>query len=149
MKTSEICRKQVVVSKRSTPLDEVARLMRKGHVGCVVVLEEGDGKLPVGIVTDRDLVIEVMAPGLDARDLTAGDVMTTSPAVTRETDDVLWALKTMRDRGIRRLPVVDEAGTLKGIVAMDDVMENVGVALGDIVQALGTERSVENWRRAS
>jgi CBS domain-containing protein len=135
MKTSEICRKQVVVSKRSTPLDEVARLMRKGHVGCVVVLEEGDGKLPVGIVT--------------ARDLTAGDVMTTSPAVTRETDDVLWALKTMRDRGIRRLPVVDEAGTLKGIVAMDDVMENVGVALGDIVQALGTERSVENWRRAS
>jgi CBS domain-containing protein len=149
MKTSEICRKQVVVAKRATPLDEVARLMRKGHVGCVVVLEEAEGRLPVGIVTDRDLVIEVLAPGLDARTLTAGDVMSTSPAVTRETDDVLWALKTMRERGIRRLPVVDEAGTLKGIVSMDDLMEHVAVGLDDIVQALGTERTVENWRRAS
>jgi CBS domain-containing protein len=71
MKAADICRKQVVVAKRATPVDEVARLMRKGHVGSVVVLEEGDGKLPLGIVTDRDLVMEVMAPGLDARTLTA------------------------------------------------------------------------------
>ena len=149
MKTSELCRKQVVVASRSTPLDEVARLMRKNHVGCVVVLEDGDGNLPVGIVTDRDLVVEVIAAGLDARTVTAAEVMTTSPAVTREGDDVFWALKTMRDRGIRRLPVVDDAGALKGIVALDDLMEHVGVALGDIVQALGTERSVEGWRRAS
>ena len=55
----------------------------------------------------------------------------------------------MRDRGIRRLPVVDDAGTLKGIVTMDDVMEHLAVGLGDIVQALGAERSVESWRRAS
>ena len=149
MNTSEICRKQVVVARRSTPLDEVARLMRKDHVGCVVVLEQGDGRLPVGIVTDRDLVIEVLAAGLDARSLTAADVMTTSPVVTRETDDVSWALKTMRDRGIRRLPVVDDAGALTGIVSMDDLMEHVAVGINDIVQALGTERSVESWRRAS
>jgi CBS domain-containing protein len=149
MKTSDVCRKQVVVARRSTPLDEIARLMRKGHVGCVVIVEDGDGKLPVGIVTDRDLVVEVIAPALDARTLTAGDVMTTSPAVTRETDDTLWALKIMRDRGIRRLPVVDEAGTLKGIVTMDDLMEQVANGLSDIVQAFGTARSVETWRRAS
>jgi CBS domain-containing protein len=149
MKISEISRKQVIVASRSTPLTQVAQLMRKGHVGCVVVLEEGAGKLPVGIVTDRDLVVEVLAPGVDALTLTAGDVMTTSPAVARETDDALWALKTMRDRGVRRLPVVDEAGALKGIVSMDDLLEHVAVGLSDIVQALGTERSVESWRRAS
>jgi CBS domain-containing protein len=149
MRNFEICSKPVVVAKRSTPLAEVARLMRKGHVGCVVVLEEGEGKLPVGIVTDRDLVVEVLAANVDPGKLVAGDVMTTSPAVTRDTDDVLWALKTMRDRGIRRLPVVDEAGMLNGIISMDDVIEHIAVGLGDLVQALGTERSVESWRRAS
>ena len=148
MKTGEICRRQVIVAKRSTPLTELAQLMRKNHVGSVVILEEGEARLPVGMVTDRDLVMEVIAAGLDARTLTAGDVMTTSPAVTRREDDALWALKTMRDRGIRRLPVVDESGALVGIVSLDDLVEHVGGALADIVQALGTERSVENWRRA-
>ena len=105
--------------------------MRKGHVGSVVVLD-GDGRKPVGILTDRDLVVEVMAPGLDARTITAGDIMTASPAVTREDDDALWALKTMRERG----------------VSMDDLMERFGSALGDVVQALGTERAVESKRRA-
>ena len=148
MKTGDICKRQVVVARRSTPLTEVAQLMRKNHVGSVVILEEGEARLPIGIVTDRDITVQVVAPGLDARTMTAGDVMTVSPAVARREDDALWALKIMRDRGIRRLPVVDDAGALAGIVSLDDLMEHVGGALGDIVQALGTERSVENWRRA-
>ena len=147
MKSGDICKRQVVVARRATPLREVAQLMRKGHVGSVVVLEEGEGRLPVGILTDRDLVVEVMAQGLDARTVTAGDVMTTSPAVTREGDDALWALKTMRDRGIRRLPVVDDSGAVTGIVSMDDMMERFGSALSDIVQALGNARSIEGSRR--
>jgi CBS domain-containing protein len=147
MKSSDICRRQVVVAERSTPLQEVAQLMRKGHVGSVVVVD-GEGRRPVGIVTDRDLVVEVMAPGLDSRTITAGDVMSTSPAVTHEDDDALWALKTMRERGVRRLPVVDEAGAMTGIVSMDDLVERFGSAMGDVVQALGTERAVESWRRA-
>jgi CBS domain-containing protein len=148
MKTGDICKRQVIVARRDTPLDQVAQSMRKNHVGCVVVIDESEARRPIGIVTDRDLVVEVIAPGLDPRSVTAGDIMTTSPAVTRREDDSLWALKTMRDRGIRRLPVVDEAGALYGIVSLDDLVEHVGVALGDIVQALGTERNVENWRRA-
>lgn len=148
MKTGEICKRQVVVAKRSAPLTEIAQLMRKNHVGSVVIVEDADARRPIGIITDRDLVVEVIAPGLDARAVTAGDIMTASPAVARKDDDALWALKTMRDRGIRRLPVVDESGALVGIVSLDDLVEHVGVALGDIVQALGTERSVENWRRA-
>ena len=147
MKSGDICRRQVVVAERSTPLNEVAQLMRKEHVGSVVVLDDG-GRKPLGIVTDRDLVVEVMAPGLDARTITAGEVMTPSPAVTHENDDALWALKTMRERGVRRLPVVDEAGAMTGIVSLDDLMERFGSAFGDVVQALGTERAVETWRRA-
>jgi CBS domain-containing protein len=148
MKTGDICTRKVVVARRSTALVDVAVLMRKNHVGSVVIVEEGDGKLPVGIVTDRDLVVEVIAAGLDAHTVTAGEVMSASLAVVRRDDDALWALKIMRDRGIRRLPVVDEAGAMVGIVSLDDLMEHVGTALGDIVQALGSERNIENWRRA-
>lgn len=148
MRIGDICKRNVVVARRSTPLDEIAQLMRKNHVGCVVIIEQGTGRLPIGIVTDRDLVVEVMAPGLAAGTLSAGDVMTTSPVTAREGDDALWALKTMRDRGVRRLPVVDDSGSMTGIITMDDLLEHVGTALGDIVQALGTGRSVEKWRRA-
>lgn len=148
MKTGDICKRQVIVAKRDAPLEQVAQSMRKNHVGCVVVVDESEARRPIGIVTDRDLVVEVIAPGLDPRTVTAGDIMTASPAVTGKEDDALWALKTMRDRGIRRLPVVDDAGALYGIVALDDLVEHVGIALGDIVQALGTERNVESWRRA-
>jgi CBS domain-containing protein len=148
MKTGDICKRVVVVARRSTPLNDVAQLMRKNHVGSVVIVEDEDPKRPVGIVTDRDLVVEVIAPGLDARTVTAGDIMTASPATARKDEDALWSLKTMRDRGIRRLPVVDESGALVGIVSLDDLVEHVGVALGDIVQALGAERNIESWRRA-
>jgi CBS domain-containing protein len=122
--------------------------MRNQHVGSVVVTGNGSKSKPVGIVTDRDLVVEVLAMGLDARTMTAGDVMTTSPVVSRQGDDVLWALKIMRDRGVRRLPVVDEHGDLAGILAFDDLMQHVGTTLGDIAQMIGTERNLEGWRRA-
>jgi len=90
----------------------------------------------------------VLALGLDPATLTAGDIMTISTAVTRQGDDALWALKTMRDRGVRRLPVVDEQGDLAGIIAFDDVMQYVGTTLGDIAQVIGTERDVESRHRA-
>jgi len=70
------------------------------------------GRKPLGIVTDRAIVVEVVAKGLDPATLTACDVMTASPAVAGTDDDILWALKTMRDRGVRRLPVVDAGGEL-------------------------------------
>jgi len=56
-------------------------------------------------------------------------------------------LKTMRDRGVRRMPVVDAKGDLAGIIAFDDVMQHVGTTLADIAQLIGTERVVESWRR--
>ena len=147
MKASEICRKDVVAVPASATLAAVSKMMRKDHVGSVVVTAEG-GRKPVGIVTDRDIVIEVVAQGLDPTTLTAGDVMTGSPAVARPDDDVLWTLKTMRDRGVRRLPVVDAAGDLAGILAFDDLMQHLGSTLSDIAQVIGTERQVELVRRA-
>ena len=148
MKTADLCRRQVITARPDMPLADVSRLMRTEHVGSVVVVDAALPRRVLGIVTDRDIVVEVVAAGLDPRTVTAGEVMSISPAVTRDSDDALWALKTMRDRGVRRLPVVDAAGALVGIVALDDMMEHIGTAVGDIARLIGTERAQEGIRRA-
>ena len=147
MKALDICRKPVVTATPATPLAEVSRLMRAHHVGSVVVTPEEGGRRPMGIVTDRDIVVEVLALGRDPAKLTAGDVMTGSPAVSAADDDALWALKIMRDRGVRRLPVVDGSGELSGLLAFDDLVQHLGSTLGDVAQLIGTERQVEGTRR--
>jgi CBS domain-containing protein len=147
MRIADLCRRDVVTATAKTPLAELAQLMRKNHVGSVVVTGAAGERKPLGIVTDRDIVVEVLAMGLDPGAMTAGDIMTSSPAVSRPEDDALWALKIMRDRGVRRLPVVDSHGDLAGILAFDDLMQHVGTTLGDIAQVIGTERVVESWRR--
>jgi len=148
MRIADLCRRDVVTASPSTSLVELARLMRKSHVGSVLIVAEPGKRKLAGIVTDRDIVIEVLAMGLNPFAVTAGDIMTASPAVARPGDDALWALKIMRDRGVRRLPVVDEGGELLGLLAFDDLMQHVASLLGDISQVIGTERVVESWRRA-
>ena len=87
--------------------------MHDEHVGCLVVVEQNDGsEFPVGMLTDRDIAIEVVAFGLDPATMTAGDVMSEKPAVVEEDDDLLDALAHMRERGVRRLPVVRPDGAL-------------------------------------
>lgn len=144
MRIADSCTRQVVTATADATLAEIAKLMRNQHVGTVVIVE---GRKPVGIVTDRDIVIETIACGLDARTLVAGEMMTTSPTVVPEEEDATWALKVMRDRGVRRLPVVNGAGTLVGILALDDLLQTSATGLYDVVQAIGTERLVEGQRR--
>lgn len=146
MKTSELCTKDVVAVPGTATLTTVAKAMREAHVGSVVVIGP-EGRKPVGIVTDRDIVLETVAMGLDPSTITAAEVMTASPAVAQASDDALWALKVMRDRGVRRLPVVDGQGDLAGMLAFDDLMQHVGTTLHDIAQVIGTGRVVEAWRR--
>ena len=118
MRIADSCKRQVVTATANATLAEVARLMRNQHVGTVVIVE---GRKPVGIVTDRDIVVETVACGRDPCTLAAGEMMTPSPTVIPEDEDTAWTVKVMRDRGIRRLPVVDAAGALVGIVALDDM----------------------------
>ena len=147
MNIGDLCRRDVITATTTTSLTELSQLMRTNHVGSVVVTGAAGERKPLGIVTDRDIVVEVLAMGLNPAAVTAGDIMSTSPAVSRAGDDVLWALKVMRDRGVRRLPVVDDKGDLAGMLAFDDLMQHVGTTLGDIAQVIGTERSIESWRR--
>ena len=148
MKTLDICNKQVISVLADTPLAEVAKLMRKNHVGAVVVVDGQDSRRPLGIVTDRDIVVEVVAAGLDPCALKATEIMSESLVTTTADNDVSWSLKIMRDHGVRRLPVVDGRGAMVGIVALDDLLKFYSSTLNDVAQALGTERVIEVALRA-
>lgn len=147
MRTAEVCTRDVVATRRNTSLTDAAKLMRENHVGSIVILDDAEPNKPAGILTDRDIVVSVVAAGLDNRTMTVGEVMSPGLVTAGEDDDALATLKSMRRRGIRRMPVVDRAGELCGIVSLDDLMEVAGGAIDDIVGAITSERSLESWRR--
>jgi CBS domain-containing protein len=144
MTVGQICNRVVVFAFRNTPLPDAAKLMRENHIGSLVIVDESDrGRIPVGMLTDRDIAIAVVAQALDPRTLTAGEVMSGELVTANEQDDMLDTLQRMRRRGIRRVPVLTAAGTLAGIVTLDDLLELVAEQLGDVVKAIATEQSRE------
>ena len=113
----------------------------------VIVDESARGRIPVGMLTDRDIAIAVVAQALDPRTLTAGEVMSGELVTANEQDDMLDTLQRMRRRGVRRVPVLTASGTLAGIVTLDDLLELVAEQLGDVVKAIATEQSREAQAR--
>ncbi len=141
MNAGDICNREVVVVYRTTSLLEAAKLMRDFHVGSlVVVVDRLSERVPVGIVTDRDLALAVLAKEVDPRSVDVGDVMSTELFTVREQDSVTDVLRLIRDRGVRRVPVLTHSGALAGIVTIDDVLDIVAEQLGDIVHAIERER---------
>ncbi len=132
----EVCTKPVVTVSLSSPVAEAARLMRATRVGAVVVVDSGR---PYGILTDRDIAMDVVAEGRDASRVLVGEIMRTSPAVVREDQDLLDATRLFAEKGVRRLPVVNRSGKLMGIIALDDVLMLLGGEFSNIVTALAQE----------
>lgn len=148
LSAGDLCTRTVVVAHRDLALNEAARLMREHHVGCLVVVDEaGDGRRPVGLLTDRDIVTAVVAQDVDTQLLRVDDMMSGSPAVAYESDSLLDALAAMRRAGVRRVPVVDARGVLQGLLALDDVIETVGEQMSALAQVLGAARQREQRRR--
>ncbi len=134
----------VVVAESRTPVVRVAQLMRENHIGAVIVIEDAAPRnRPVGIVTDRDLVIEVLAMDVNHQTLTAGDVMTANVQTVRESDAVFDAAEAMRRSGVRRLPVVDVEDRLVGIVTFDDLVELLAQELGSLASTIRREQRAE------
>lgn len=133
MPLGEICNKEVVTASTEVSVLDAAELMRHNHVGTVIVVEQRDGRtLPVGIVTDRDIVLEIVAPGLDPEVMTVGDIMTPEFSTVKHSAGLFEAIQHMRTMAVRRLPVVDDSGELVGIVTLDDLL----VLLADELHAL-------------
>lgn len=137
MNIGELCTRYVVFAYPATTLAQAAQLMREHHVGSLVVARENDAaKTPVGIITDRDMVVEVLASGLDYTRLTVGDVMSRELVTAREEESALDVLARMRQRGIRRVPVVSSSGGLTGIISVDDLLAITAEELDHVVKAI-------------
>jgi len=148
MNAGEICNREVVIAYREMGLTEAAKLMREHHVGSlVVVVDRAKERVPVGILTDRDIVVAAVAKELDVRRLTVGEVMSAGVFVVREQDGLAEVLRAMREHGVRRVPVVTPSGALAGLLTIDDLLELVAEELGDFVRTVGHERVRETRLR--
>jgi CBS domain-containing protein len=148
MSIGEYCNREVVVAQKGESVYEAARLMRRHHVGNVVVVEQREeNTFPVGILTDRDLVVELLAPQVDPDSLTIGDVMSAELLSVTEETALLDAIKLMRSKGVRRLVVVTAEGTLAGLLAVDDILELVVEQLSDLTALIANEYRQEQQQR--
>lgn len=148
MAIGEFCNREVVFAQRETTVLEAARLMRQFHVGDLVVVDESGGKrVPVGIVTDRDIVLEIVCMELDASVLTAGDIMGLDLVTVRESEGVFETMRYMRAKGVRRIPVVDAEGGLVGILTLDDLLEILAEEMNELARLIATERKRESQTR--
>ena len=148
MNISDICTVETISCSREETVQGAALLMRKHHVGDLVVVDGSDGEaIPVGIVTDRDIVVSVVALGLDPESLQVGDIMSDDLLTCREDDDVYQTIEHMRVRGIRRVPVVNRNGALAGIVSADDLLEFLAEEMGDLSRISGSQQAHEKRAR--
>ena len=135
MRVGEICTRSVVTCARDTGAAEVSQLMRDRHVGDVIVVDEADGKpVPIGILTDRDLVVQVMAKGVDPQLLCAGDMLAGELVTAGESEGVYDAIWHMRNHCVRRLPVVDAHNRLVGVLTADDVTRFLAEEMAEIAR---------------
>lgn len=148
MSVGEYCNRGVVVVAKDESVREAVNLMRTHHVGDVVVVDRESGEpIPLGILTDRDIVLEVLAEDVDLNALNVGDVMSDDLVTTGEDTSIMNAIKIMRGKGVRRIPVVNKKGSLVGILAVDDIIEIIAEQLTDIVGLISREGNQERRRR--
>jgi len=140
MTAGEYCNREVIIVEPTVSVTEAAVLMRRHHVGDLVVVEKaGEATRPVGIITDRDIVIEVMAQKIDPDSLTVKDIMSTDPVSVAETTSLLDTLVLMKQRGVRRVLVVADDGSLQGLLSADDAIELIAEQLNDLTQMVNRE----------
>lgn len=148
MSIGEFCTREVVIVERGTGIVELAQLMRKHHVGDVIVVDiQGDLVVPVGIVTDRDIVVELIAGEVDLDSVTTGDVMSPELITAKEKEGIWDTLQSMRSKGIRRMPVINEDGGLEGILTVDDLIELLADELDLLAKIAGRGQELEEKRR--
>ena len=144
MPAGELSVREVVTAARETSVLDAAKLMRREHVGDIVVADIVDGRyIPVGMVTDRDMVLEVIALDLNPADLSLEDIMTENPTTINEREGVFQSIRLMRAAGVRRAPVVDDEGGLTGIVSVDDLIGLLAGEMDELSELISRERRRE------
>jgi CBS domain-containing protein len=144
MTVGKICNREVVITTPEATLIAVAKLMREYHVGDVVVVNaRGDEKVPVGIITDRDIVLAIVASEIDLDAVLAGDIMSHELLTAGEQESIWDVLQRMRSHGVRRLPVVNTRGGLEGILSVNDFLELISDELLALAQVATRQQQRE------
>ncbi len=148
MTIGTICNREVITVQRDATVLHAAMLMRQYHVGDVVVIQSRKNKtIPIGIVTDRDIVVELVATELDCKVITVGDIVINKLITVKENAGIFEAMQLMADKGIRRLPVVDDAGELVGIITLDDLLLLLSKELAALTKLVTREQKNEAKKR--
>lgn len=148
MRVAELCSRDVRLAYRNQALVEAAREMVAFHVGALVVVEPGTpARHPVGILTDRDIVRGQLRRGADLFCLTVGDVMTEKPLALTADMDIAVAIEALNAKAVRRAPVVDGAGTVIGIVTLDDLLPALAEELRSLANLMGLQARQEHRSR--
>ena len=144
MRAVDIGTRRVIQADVSATMAEAAGVMRRQQTGCLVVVREEEGRrLPVGIVTDRDLVTRGIGMHFDPATTTLECVMSTPLLSCRPNAAIDEIVDTMQGRGIRRLPLIDAQGVLVGIVSTDDVLVAIATLTERVNQALNTQPTLD------
>lgn len=148
MKLKDLCVLDVASCTPDMTVVEAARLMRQHHTGDLVVLDDADEERePVGIITDRDIVLEVLAKGRDPGRTTVREIMSTQLVVASESEDYAEALQRMATHGVRRVPVVDDKRCVVGIVTLDDLLRVHAAQANRLLDIVGKEQVREQRTR--
>ena len=148
MNIGEFCNREVIISNRGDSVLEAAKLMRKYHVGDVVVVDQRGGeRVPVGILTDRDIVIELVAREVDATEVTVGEAMSNELLTVNENQQLTDLIQKMQGKAVRRVPVVNANGALIGIVTADDLIVLIAEQLASLVGMVQREQHRERNTR--
>jgi CBS domain-containing protein len=144
MRVGDYCKHGVVTVEATADVAEVSKTMRDEHVGFLIVVQEGDpARKPLGVITDRDVVLQIVARDVDAHSVTAADIMSRDPLVARESEDLNEVMQAMRLAGFRRIPVLTNDGALTGVIAIDDAIDVVAGLLCDICGSIRNEQRQE------
>jgi CBS domain-containing protein len=144
MNAGSVCKRGVVTVAPTDDLVTAAHVMREKHVGYLIVSESTiRNRRVIGVLTDRDIVVAVLAQEVDAHALKVGDVMTRNPLIIDEGQSIEAVLRHMREAGVRRVPVVDRSGALTGVLSIDDVLEQIADQLINIAGSIRNEQRME------
>lgn len=143
MPISDLCSKNLVSIERGASLQYAAQLMKKHHVGGVVVVEAGNGERPVGILTDRDIVLSVVAENKPFN-TSVQEVMSKDVAKVTKNQGIAEVVDLMESKGVRRMIIVDDFGRACGLVSSDDILQLVARELNGLGRLV--ERQMENER---
>jgi CBS domain-containing protein len=139
MSIRKLCTANVVTAVKSMPVKEAARLMKENNIGNVVVVENETDNRPVGILTDRDIVIKILADEVDVENICVGDVMTEDLLILKQHQSINEAVEMMCAKGVRRAPIIDGDNKLCGIAAADDLLILIADELNSLARLVGKQ----------